>query len=67
MGEVVEEEDTDVEVVGVMDATVTVVMDATVVVVAGIEVVVVEEIETKEGVEVQPCYAPNRLTPRRCR
>ena len=34
MGEVVEEEDTDVEVVGVMDATVTVVMDATVVVVA---------------------------------
>ena len=57
MGEVVEEEEEDVEVgvVGVMDATVTVVMDATVVVVAGIEAVVVEEIKTKEGVEVQPC------------
>merc|ERR1712128_341342 len=52
-GEVVEEEDTEVEVVmgGVMDATVTVVMDATVVVVTGIEVMVVEEIETKGGVE----------------
>ena len=51
MGEVVEEEDTDVEVVGVMDATVTVVMDATVVVVTGTEVIVVEEIEMKGGVE----------------